>query len=99
VLPHRGAGANSAIEDAEALGEFLRDVSTGEVPAALERAFRVRFKRATRYQLHSGREGLRGGHQPASMIERDYLGAKEWEASFPEMVLQEGEDAVYMWDD
>jgi hypothetical protein len=85
VLPHRAAGANSAIEDAEALGEL-----SCEVPAALELVFLVRFKRVTRYQLLSGR-----GHKPASVTERDYLGAKEWDCSSRRFLTRASHACLY----
>jgi hypothetical protein len=94
VIPHRGAGANMAIEDAEALGQYLQDATVNEIDTALDHVFRVRFKRATRFQLLSHREGLRMKRTPNGR-ERDYLGAKEWETSFPDMVVKEGEEAMY----
>lgn len=56
MLPHQGQGASQAIEDGEALCAFLRDVGPDGVHDALERVFRVRYKRAT-YIQEASREG------------------------------------------
>ena len=59
MLPHRAQGACQAIEDAEAVGTFLRGITAATVPAALRRVFRVRFRRVSRVQAASQASGLR----------------------------------------
>jgi 2-polyprenyl-6-methoxyphenol hydroxylase-like FAD-dependent oxidoreductase len=103
VLPHRAAGANSAIEDAEALGHYLRSVS-GSAPhvhTALQHVMRVRFRRASRFQALSHDEGLQGGekHSRSIVQEGSYPGAARWEIERPDMVLKEGEPIIYVLDE
>jgi 2-polyprenyl-6-methoxyphenol hydroxylase-like FAD-dependent oxidoreductase len=99
VLPHQAGGALSSIEDAEALGAFLRGATPDNVHAALQRVFRVRFKRTAQYQLKSRAEGLRAEGPPPSHLQQiqfwDYPGAVRWESERRDMVLQDGEEAVY----
>lgn len=104
MLPHQGAGANTAIEDAEALSAYLFDVSQGsvsdsaDIQKALDHVFRVRFRRATRWQMMSRRSGLRSKETAPSgppQWEKPYPGAVEWEKTRPEMVLREGEETMY----
>jgi 2-polyprenyl-6-methoxyphenol hydroxylase-like FAD-dependent oxidoreductase len=91
VLPHRGAGATSAIEDAEALAAFLHDATPATVPAELVRAFAVRYKRATAFQTASRVQNSTAPPDPADS-ERvlrvyAYPGAERWAAENPGMVL------------
>jgi 2-polyprenyl-6-methoxyphenol hydroxylase-like FAD-dependent oxidoreductase len=58
VLPHLGQGAAHGIEDAEALGAFLRGVDNSGAPAALHRVFRARYRRVTRAQAASRAGGM-----------------------------------------
>lgn len=58
MLPHQGQGASQAIEDAEAIGALLQNVSPADVPATLEEIFRIRYKRATMTQQQSRLAGL-----------------------------------------
>jgi salicylate hydroxylase len=98
VLPHQAGGALSGIEDAEGLGTFLRGVTRDGVHNALQRVFRLRFKRASRYQLLSRVEGIKKGAPPThEEVVRawDYPGAARWEVERPDMVLREGEDVIY----
>jgi 2-polyprenyl-6-methoxyphenol hydroxylase-like FAD-dependent oxidoreductase len=99
VLPHRGAGANSAIEDAEAISHYLKGVSrSGEdIHAALQRAFRVRFRRTARFQLISRREGIQGPAPTQKSVVEDmsYFGAARWEMERPDMVLKKGEPVTF----
>lgn len=96
VLPHQAGGALSAIEDAEALGAFLRNVAPHGVHEALQRVFRVRFKRTAEFQLKS-----RFSKQapPAPIEEQlhfwNYSDAARWEFERSDMVLQHGEEAIY----
>ncbi|KAJ7320825.1 hypothetical protein DFH08DRAFT_1034681 [Mycena albidolilacea] len=54
VTPHSGHGFNIAIEDGEALGYFLRDVtSAAQIPAALANFETIRIPRAHMVQLAS----------------------------------------------
>jgi salicylate hydroxylase len=91
VLPHRAGGAASAIEDAEALGVFLRGVGRAGVSAALQRVYRVRAARAADFQAKSRADGLRGGDKLAGGRGGDvfamwmYPGAERWEAEHPEL--------------
>jgi hypothetical protein len=98
VLPHRGAGANCAIEDAEAISHYLKGVSrSGEdIHAALQRVFRMRFRRTARFQLIC-RRGIQGpAPTPKSVVEdMSYFGAARWELERPDMVLKEGEPATF----
>jgi 2-polyprenyl-6-methoxyphenol hydroxylase-like FAD-dependent oxidoreductase len=86
VPPHQAAGALSAIEDAEALGAFLRGVDRNGVHNALRRVFRVRYRRTSEIQAASRRESLTG--TPGGQLETyDYVGAEKWEREKPDMVL------------
>jgi salicylate hydroxylase len=101
VLPHQGQGASQALEDAEALGAFLKGVSRDNVNAALERVFKVRYVRATETQRISRFVGLgpkaiaagkaQGTKGIDAMQFRDfswkYYGAERWEKEHPEHVL------------
>jgi 2-polyprenyl-6-methoxyphenol hydroxylase-like FAD-dependent oxidoreductase len=93
MLPHQGAGAMSAIEDAEALAFALRGVPAAGVHAALQRAFRLRYKRASDCQAASRAECLFAPPNPqggTQMFERwCYPGAERWEAERPDMILSE----------
>jgi hypothetical protein len=88
------------MEDAEALGAFLRAASRPTAPAALHRTFRARFKRASLAQASSHARGL--GHTfDAAEEERvmrrvwEYYGAEAWEREGKEMVLSvEEEEAL-----
>jgi salicylate hydroxylase len=53
VLPHMAGGAMSAIEDAESLAAVLQFEPKSNINSALNRAFRIRFKRASFFQLSS----------------------------------------------
>jgi hypothetical protein len=85
----------SAIEDAEAVGAFLRGVDRAGVNVALRRAYRVRFNRATEVQAASRREcivvGLPGSaRRPGAGLQQfDYQNAEQWEREHPDMVLAE----------
>jgi salicylate hydroxylase len=101
VLPHQGQGASQALEDAEALAAFLKDVPPSGVTAALERVYKARYVRATETQRISRFVGLgpksiaAGKAQDAKGIDamqfRDfnwkYYGAERWEKEHPEHVL------------
>lgn len=101
MLPHQGQGASQALEDAEALGAFLRGVSPSEVPAALERVFKVRYNRASLTQSNSRLGGLarkvaEGENalpiktiNPLQFREFSwkYYGAEMWEKEQPDFVL------------
>jgi 2-polyprenyl-6-methoxyphenol hydroxylase-like FAD-dependent oxidoreductase len=102
VLPHQAGGAISGIEDAEALGACLSGISRDGVNPALQKAFRIRFKRAARFQLLSHDDGIKTKRQPTikdQMWSWDYTGARRWEAEQPSWVLREGENAVYVLQD
>jgi salicylate hydroxylase len=58
MLPHQGQGAAAAIEDAEALGYVLRNATREQVPEALQKVFRLRYRRATMVQQASRAAGL-----------------------------------------
>lgn len=95
VLPYQAAGAMSALEDAEALATCLRDITVGSDPKsindALQRVFRLRYKRASECQLRSRAVGL--GLPPSKTATEDlfdlwtYPGAEKWEVERPDMVL------------
>jgi 2-polyprenyl-6-methoxyphenol hydroxylase-like FAD-dependent oxidoreductase len=95
VLPHQASGALSAIEDAEALGAFLRGATRADVPAALQRVFRARFRRASVFQQNSRANGLYSASAGADGLfaQWEYTGAEAWERERPEMVLKEDADA------
>ncbi|KAJ7877024.1 hypothetical protein B0H13DRAFT_2054489 [Mycena leptocephala] len=58
VTPHFGQGCNIAIEDGEALGYFLRDLtSVAQIPAALESFEAIRIPRAHMVQFASRQVG------------------------------------------
>jgi hypothetical protein len=98
VLPHQAGGAMTAIEDAEALGFFLRDATAASVTDALTRVFRVRFKRASQVQYDSHVEGIQAAAPPTpdKLLQIwNYKGAYKWEEEHPDMVLKEGEDAIF----
>ncbi|KAJ7880429.1 hypothetical protein B0H13DRAFT_1630400 [Mycena leptocephala] len=60
VTPHFGAGSNTAIEDVDALGYFLRDLaSTAQTSAALESFKAIRMPRAHTIQFASRQVGGR----------------------------------------
>jgi 2-polyprenyl-6-methoxyphenol hydroxylase-like FAD-dependent oxidoreductase len=90
VLPYQAAGALSAIEDAEALYITLRDANRATVHESLQRAFRIRHKRASSCQAASRREGLTAPPNPHAVRDVsalwDYIGAERWEAERPEML-------------
>jgi salicylate hydroxylase len=108
VLPHMGQGASQGIEDAEALGAFLRAASTSEVPEALHHVFRVRYRRASRMQAASRAGGIskREYKQGGTMSPADgmreiaagwmYDGSEKWEKERPEMVLSKKEEATLL---
>jgi 2-polyprenyl-6-methoxyphenol hydroxylase-like FAD-dependent oxidoreductase len=102
VLPHMAGGAMSAIEDAESLAAVLQFEPKSNINSALNRAFRIRFKRASFFQLSSRVGGIKR-RAPLSHEENvknwNYLGAIEWEARESKMVLRVGEDAVYELED
>jgi 2-polyprenyl-6-methoxyphenol hydroxylase-like FAD-dependent oxidoreductase len=99
VLPFRASGAFTAIEDAEAVGAYLEGVSRAEVPDALDRIFRGRFRRATSFQKASrawteGGEQQNGEHadlkeESALFEEWNYPGVKAWIGQHPEMMLKQ----------
>ncbi|KAL2672447.1 hypothetical protein Neosp_013158 [[Neocosmospora] mangrovei] len=90
MLPTQGQGASQSIEDAEALQAFLADVqSRGQVGAALNRVFDVRYERASLIQKFS-REQAKPATDAASREVKldpaqflkyncDYEGAVDWE--------------------
>jgi 2-polyprenyl-6-methoxyphenol hydroxylase-like FAD-dependent oxidoreductase len=84
-----------AIEDAEALAFVLRSSSVADVHAALLRAFRLRYKRASECQAASRAEGLGAPPNPNSGKEAFarwmYPGAERWEVERPDMVVAEPE--------
>jgi 2-polyprenyl-6-methoxyphenol hydroxylase-like FAD-dependent oxidoreductase len=98
VLPHQGAGALSALEDAEALGTFLRGTTRATAPTALRRVFRARLRRVSGFQAQSRAQSLRNmkigeAYGVATIRERwEYPGAEAWERERPEMVLAEAEE-------
>jgi 2-polyprenyl-6-methoxyphenol hydroxylase-like FAD-dependent oxidoreductase len=105
VLPHQAGGAMSAIEDAEALGVFLRDTSPKPesesitVTEALQRVFRVRFRRASQVQHDSHVEGIQAAAPPTpdKLLQIwNYKGAVKWAEEHPELVLKEGEEATFV---
>ncbi|KAJ7823104.1 hypothetical protein B0H13DRAFT_1659254 [Mycena leptocephala] len=60
VTPHFGAGSNTAIEDVDALGYFLRDLgSTAQTSAALKSFKAIRMPRAHTIQFASRQVGGR----------------------------------------
>ncbi|KAI8650571.1 hypothetical protein NCS57_01391200 [Fusarium keratoplasticum] len=90
MLPTQGQGASQSIEDAEALQAFLADVqSRGEVGAALNRVFDVRYERASLIQKFSreqAKPATDGASRevkldPAQFLKYncDYEGALDWE--------------------
>ena len=103
VLPHQGQGASQAIEDAEALGALLQTVKRDGVPRALERCFKIRYKRATFSQQISRSTGL--GEMRRKYVGKDvqddapvnpaqfrdfswnYFGALDWEKQHADWVL------------
>jgi 2-polyprenyl-6-methoxyphenol hydroxylase-like FAD-dependent oxidoreductase len=97
VATHQAGGAMTAIEDAEALGAFLRGVDRAGVHAALRRVFRVRFRRASAVQAASRRDSLVGKPVPDEEAGNgfqmwDYVSAEQWEREQPDMVLTEAEE-------
>jgi salicylate hydroxylase len=58
VLPHQGQGASAAIEDAEALGHFLRGANRADASQRLRDVFNVRYKRVSYIQGISRTSGL-----------------------------------------
>jgi salicylate hydroxylase len=91
VLPHRGAGATSAIEDAEAVAFALRNATAESAREALAHAMRIRYKRATESQAASRAEGLHAVidlHRAESVLQAwAYPGADKWEQERPEMMM------------
>jgi 2-polyprenyl-6-methoxyphenol hydroxylase-like FAD-dependent oxidoreductase len=91
VLPHQAAGALAAIEDAEALYLTLRDATRATAHDCLQRAFRIRYKRASECQSVSRRLGILSPPDPHAMLNMfktwDYPGAERWEIDRPDMVL------------
>jgi 2-polyprenyl-6-methoxyphenol hydroxylase-like FAD-dependent oxidoreductase len=98
VLPHQAAGALSALEDAEALGTFLRGTTRAMVPMALRRVFRTRLRRVSGLQAQSRAQSTRNmkigdANGAATIRERwEYPGAEAWERERPDMVLAEAEE-------
>jgi salicylate hydroxylase len=93
VLPHHGAGATSAIEDAEAVAFALRNATAASesVLKALAHVVQVRYKRATAFQVASRAQGL---HAELDLQDGEkileawaYPGAEVWEQGRPEMIL------------
>ncbi|KAI5450866.1 hypothetical protein NCC49_002607 [Naganishia albida] len=76
MLPHQGQGAAAAIEDAEALGYVLRNTTRDQVPEALQRVFRLRYRRATMVQQASRAAGLGDMMKKASGFEGGELPAE-----------------------
>jgi 2-polyprenyl-6-methoxyphenol hydroxylase-like FAD-dependent oxidoreductase len=67
VLPHIVAGAMCAVKDAEALSFVLCNVhAPEEVHSALQRAFRIRYKRCCECQVTSLVESLGAVPNPNS---------------------------------
>jgi salicylate hydroxylase len=97
VIPHQGQGASQALEDAEALGAFLHDTAPENVPAALERVFRVRYRRATRIQKASRESGLHQSPKDVMTAVQEitrahrYFGARKWEEEMQDQTLTDGE--------
>lgn len=93
MLPHQGAGAMCAIEDAEALAVHLCGAGRVGVPTALERVFRLRYKRCMEAQAASRAEGLGAKARPDAgrqLFERwQYPGAERWALERPDMVLNQ----------
>lgn len=101
VLPHAGQGASQALEDGEALAVCLRDVKRADVPAALRRAFNVRYKRASEIQRNSRAAGLGemrtkhlNGQKQAALnplqfrdFQWKYFGAERWEKEMPDWIV------------
>jgi 2-polyprenyl-6-methoxyphenol hydroxylase-like FAD-dependent oxidoreductase len=91
VLPYGAAGALTAIEDAEALYVTLRDATRATVHDCLQRAFRIRYKRASACQADSRSQGLQSPPFPHAMKNLyslwDYPRAERWEVERPDMVL------------
>jgi 2-polyprenyl-6-methoxyphenol hydroxylase-like FAD-dependent oxidoreductase len=56
VLPYHAPGALSSIEDAEALHVTLHNGTRENVHECLQRAFRIRYRRASECQLASHQE-------------------------------------------
>lgn len=85
----------SAIEDAEALSVFLRKASLGHgsTQDALDRTFRVRYKRASLCQTRSRAWSIasvrKAGKKPTDDVFElwMYPGAERWEVEHPDMVL------------
>jgi 2-polyprenyl-6-methoxyphenol hydroxylase-like FAD-dependent oxidoreductase len=103
VLPHQAGGAMSAIEDAEALGVFLRDASpkarSVTVTETLQRVFRVRLRRASQIQYDSHAEGIQAAAPPTpdKLLQIwNYKGAVKWAEEHPERVLKEGGEATFV---
>ncbi|KAJ7258725.1 hypothetical protein B0H12DRAFT_1109266 [Mycena haematopus] len=60
ITPHFGQGCNIAIEDGEALGYFLQDLtSTADIPAALKHFEKIRIPRVHMVQFASRQVGGR----------------------------------------
>lgn len=99
VLPHQASGAMSAIEDAEALSMYLREVTPTSNPKAvnhaLQHAFRVRYKRASFCQTRSRAMGLLAWDKNNKQSSDElfelwmYPGAAQWEVARPDMILPE----------
>jgi salicylate hydroxylase len=103
VTPHQGQGASQALEDAEALGAFLRDASRASAPEALHRTFRARYKRASFIQARSHARGL--GHVSDGAEDARTMGAlwayhgvEAWEKEGKEMVLSVEEEEALLRD-
>jgi hypothetical protein len=88
----------SAIEDAEALSVILPNTPTDatSVNKALNRVFRVRYKRASLCQAESRANGLSaqpGSESTSPLNLWMYPGAARWELERPDMVLPAAEGA------
>jgi salicylate hydroxylase len=93
MLPTQGQGASQAIEDAEALGAFFRDIgsrpSSEQVASVLDRVFKTRHARATliqKFSRDSAKPATDKGSKEIKMRPDEFMdynclykGAKKWE--------------------
>lgn len=100
VLPFMAQGASSAIEDAEAIAFCLVSITDpAQVPAALHRAWRIRYQRVSTIQRYGRQPGIgpditHHGEKKLNPMELaacrefgyKYNGAEAWEKEHPEML-------------
>jgi salicylate hydroxylase len=93
MLPTQGQGASQAVEDAEALGAFFKEVegrpSSDEIGAVLARVFKCRYDRASLIQQYSRQSAKpateKGSNEVKMRIDEfmdyncSYEGARQWE--------------------